>query len=60
MADLTRGVLLAGRFRTFEELNRMSHDDQRNTLITVLVGLTQPVAGEIRGRESIKRLPTLF
>jgi hypothetical protein len=45
MADLTRGVLLAGRFRTFEELNPMSHDEQRNTLITVLVGLTnQPVS----------------
>ena len=28
-----RGVLLVGRFRTQQELNTMSHDDMRNTLI---------------------------
>ena len=28
-----RGVLLVGRFRTQRELNAMSHDDMRNTLI---------------------------
>jgi len=31
-----RGVLLAGKFRTQHELNRMSNDDQRNTLIVEL------------------------
>ena len=31
-----RGVLLAGKFRTQHELNSMSHDDQRNTLIVEL------------------------
>jgi len=31
-----RGVLLAGNFRTQHELDRMSPDDQRNTLITEL------------------------
>jgi hypothetical protein len=33
-----RGVLLAGKFRTQHELNRMSEDDQRNTLIVELSG----------------------
>jgi hypothetical protein len=28
-----RGVLLVGRFRTQRELNTMSHEDMRNTLI---------------------------
>jgi hypothetical protein len=31
-----RGVLLAGKFRTHHELNTMSHEDQRNTLIVEL------------------------
>jgi outer membrane protein assembly factor BamB len=31
-----RGVLLAGKFRTQQELNAMSHDDMRNTLIVEL------------------------
>jgi hypothetical protein len=31
-----RGDLLAGHFRTQHELNRMTHDDQRNTLIVEL------------------------
>ncbi len=31
-----RGVLLAGRFRTQQQLNQMSEDDQRNTLIVEL------------------------
>ena len=31
--SLIRGVLLAGKFRTHHELNRMSQEDQRNTLI---------------------------
>lgn len=39
-----RGVLLAGQFRTQHELNRMSADDQRNTLIVEMAGRTnQPV-----------------
>ena len=33
-----RGVLLAGQFRTQHELNRMSADDQRNTLIVEMAG----------------------
>ena len=38
------GVLLAGKFRTQDELNRMSSEDQRNTLIVELSGKTnQPV-----------------
>ncbi|WP_224364236.1 hypothetical protein [Hyalangium versicolor] len=36
-----RGVLLVGRFRTQRELNAMSGEDQRNTLITELVGRTR-------------------
>ena len=34
--SLIRGVLVAGQFRTQHELNEMSHDDQRNTLIVEL------------------------
>jgi hypothetical protein len=42
--SLIRGVLLTGRFRSQRDLNGMSDDDQRNTLITELVGRTnQPV-----------------
>ncbi|GAA4353785.1 hypothetical protein GCM10023145_20740 [Angustibacter luteus] len=33
-----RGVLLAGRFRTQHQLNSMTHDDMRNTLIVELTG----------------------
>ena len=41
---LIRGVLLAGRFRTQHELNGMSDEDQRNTLIVELANRTnQPV-----------------
>jgi hypothetical protein len=36
--SLIRGVLLAGKFRTQHELNRMSHEDQRNTLIVEMTG----------------------
>ncbi|KOV83813.1 hypothetical protein [Nocardia sp. NRRL S-836] len=35
-----RGVLLAGRFRTQEQLNAMSLDDMRNTLIVVMTSLS--------------------
>jgi hypothetical protein len=39
-----KGVMMVGRFRTFRQLNGMSADGQRNTLITELVGRTnQPV-----------------
>lgn len=42
--SLIRGVLLAGNFRTQQELNGMSNEDQRNTLIVELSGHTnQPV-----------------
>ncbi len=36
--SLIRGVLLAGKFRRQHDLNDMSHDDQRNTLIVELSG----------------------
>ena len=36
LSSFIRGALLAGNFRTQRELNRMSHDDQRNTLIVEL------------------------
>src|SRR5687768_15786406 len=36
--SLIRGVLLAGQFRTHHELNTMSPDDMRNTLIVELAG----------------------
>ena len=39
-----RGVLLAGQFRTLSQLNTMSHEDQRNTLIVELVGHTNQSA----------------
>ncbi|MFD9698679.1 hypothetical protein [Lentzea sp. NPDC059081] len=35
-----RGVLLLGRFRTQHQLNAMSHDDMRNTLIVVMTSLS--------------------
>ncbi|MGW6929470.1 hypothetical protein ACWGE0_05335 [Lentzea sp. NPDC054927] len=35
-----RGVLLAGRFRTQHQLNTMSRDDMRNTLIVVMASLS--------------------
>ena len=43
-ASFIRGVLLAGKFRSHRDLNAMSHEDQRNTLIVELTGRTnQPV-----------------
>lgn len=44
-----RGVLLAGRFRSFEQLNDMSHEDQRNTLIVELTGRTNQSVGYYQG-----------
>jgi hypothetical protein len=40
-----RGVLLVGKFRTQQQLNGMSADGQRNTLITELVGRTKNTVG---------------
>ncbi len=39
-ASFIRGVLLAGGFRTHQQLNAMSHEAQRNTLIVELTGRT--------------------
>src|SRR5680860_52312 len=39
-ASFIRGVLLAGGFRNQRQLNAMSHEDQRNTLIDELTGRT--------------------
>jgi hypothetical protein len=44
-----RGVLLIGRFRSFEELNSMSHDDQRNSLIVELAARTNQPAAHFQG-----------
>jgi hypothetical protein len=44
-----RGVLLAGKFRTQHELNAMSGDDQRNTLIVALTRLTNQSVGHFQG-----------
>jgi hypothetical protein len=41
---VNRGVLLAGRFRNQRELDAMSGDDHRNTLITELNGRTSRIA----------------
>ena len=42
--SLIRGVLLAGQFRNQHQINTMTHDDQRNTLLVELSGRTnQPV-----------------
>ena len=39
--SLIRGVMLAGQFRTQHELNTMSPDGQRNTLIVEIAGRTK-------------------
>jgi hypothetical protein len=44
-------VLLIGKFRTHRELQSMSHDDQRNTLIVELVGHTDQPVGFFQGLE---------
>ena len=36
--SLIRGVLLAGQFRSQHDLDKMSNDDQRNTLIVEMAG----------------------
>ena len=45
-----RGALLVGRFRTQAQLNGMSADDRRNTLITELAGRTRDTVGHYQSR----------
>ena len=49
-----RGVLLAGEFRTQHELNAMSHDDHRNTLITELAGRTNQSGAHFQGMDDAR------
>ena len=46
-----KGVMMMGRFRTFRQLNAMSADDQRNTLITELVGRTNRPVGHYQAMD---------
>lgn len=47
-----RGVLLVGKFRTQQQLNGMSPEDQRNTLITELAGRTKDTIGHYQSLNS--------
>lgn len=47
--SLTRGVLLVGGFRSQSDLNVMSGENQRNTLITELAGRTRDSGGYYQG-----------
>jgi len=49
-----RGVLLAGKFRTYHELNEMSHEDQRNTLIVELAGHTNQSVSHFQSLSDVK------
>ena len=49
-----RGVLLAGKFRTQSQLNTMSRDDQRNTLIVELAGRSNQSGGHYQGMDDDK------
>ena len=49
--SLIRGVLLSGKFRTHHELNGMSNEDQRNTLIVELSGRTNRPVGHFQSRD---------
>ena len=49
--SLIRGVMLAGKFRTQHELNGMSHDDQRNTLIVELGGRTNQSGAHLQAMD---------
>ena len=53
--SLIRGVLLAGRFRNQRQLNGMSDEDQRNTLIVELAGRTNQPIRHFQGMDN----PTL-
>jgi len=48
-----RGVLLAGKFRSQRELNTMSTEDQRNTLIVELTGRTNQSVGHFQSLNDI-------
>jgi hypothetical protein len=48
-----RGVLLTGRFRTKDQLNRMSNEDHRNTLITELTNRTNQPVGYFQGLNNV-------
>jgi hypothetical protein len=43
--NVTRGVLAAGKFRTHHQLNTMSAEDQRNTLIVEMAGRSNQSVG---------------
>jgi hypothetical protein len=49
-----RGVLLAGKFRTQSQLNTMSRDDQRNTLIVELADRSNQSGGHYQGMDDAK------
>ena len=49
---LIRGVLLAGKFRTHQQLNGMSREDQRNTLIVEMVGHSNQSVGSYQALDS--------
>src|SRR5690242_6134911 len=49
--SLIRGILLAGQFRTQHELNGMSSEDQRNTLIVELAGRTNQPVGHFQAMD---------
>ena len=47
--SLIRGTLLIGKFRTQRDLNAMSWEDQRNTLITESPDARATMSVSIRG-----------
>lgn len=49
---LIRGVLLAGKFRTHQQLNGMSGEDQRNTLIVEMVGHSNQSVGSYQALDN--------
>jgi len=52
--SLIRGVLLAGKFRTHHELNSMSREDRRNTLIVELSNRTSQSIGHFQAMDDDK------
>ena len=54
-----RGVLLVGKFRTQQQLNGMSPDDRRNTLITELAGRTKDKVGQYQVASRTPTWPAL-
>ena len=49
---LIRGVLLVGKFRTHQQLNGMSREDQRNTLIVEMVGHSNQSVGSYQALDN--------